>query len=165
MHAVVQKTHFFDAIEPKYRDHRCDCVFDLYGDNNTALAFVGGLLRNSSNKNQTLPSVDHIVEELRSCSARRLEYLAWDDIIYQKMKNGDHQDIDLWETIFDLSVWEGEEEKLMLFEKAVNFSFVKEWLPCGTRQWFWKPFFLYPSLDGVSVTVKFLTKLRSAYNV
>ena len=120
MHAVVQKTHFFDAIEPKYRDHRCDCVFDLYRDNNTALAFVGRLLRNSSNKNQTLPSVDHIVEELRSCSARRLEYLAWDDIIYQKMKNGDHQDIDLWETIFDLSVWEGEEEKLMLFEEAVN---------------------------------------------
>jgi len=104
----------------RMRDLRCDCVFDLYGDNNTSLAFVGGLLCNSSNKNQTLPTVDHIVEELRSCSDTRLKHLAWDDVIYQKLKNGDHQNIELWGTIFDLSIWEGEEEKLMLFEEAVN---------------------------------------------
>ena len=36
------------------------------------------------------------------------------------MKDGDHKNIDLWETIFDLSIWEGEDEKLMLFEEAVN---------------------------------------------
>lgn len=104
----------------KMRDLGCDCVFDRYGDNNTTLAFVGGLLCTSSNRNQTLPTVDHIVEELRSCSYRRLEDLAWDDIIYQEMKNGNQQGIYIRETIFDLSTWEGEEEKLMLFEEAVN---------------------------------------------
>ena len=104
----------------RVRDLGCDCVFDLYGDENTTLAFVGGLLCISSDKNQTLPTVDHIVEELRSCSATRLEHLEWDEIIYQKMKNGDSQGVCLWETIFDLSAWEGNGEKLMLFEEAVN---------------------------------------------
>lgn len=107
-------------VSKKVREAGCSCVFDTYGDQNTALTFIGLLLTYSPDAGKELPTVEHVIEELRQSSNRKLSLLSPDDIIYSKLKSGAEAGVDLRSTAFDLSVWQDCEEALKIFEEAVN---------------------------------------------
>lgn len=114
-------------VSKKMREVSKSCVFDTFGDPNTTLTFIAGLLqcpetgllRLPEIGDRTLPSIEHVVEEMRLCSKTGLNSLFPEELIYNRIRSSE-SDVDLWNTAFDLSFWEEDEEALKLFEAAVN---------------------------------------------
>lgn len=107
-------------VSERVRDAGYSCIFDNYGDRNTALAFIGGLLCFRGKDETKLPTLEHLVEELRPSSKHGLAGLDPEDLIYHKIRAGEAAGVDLRETVFDLSFWDDREIELRLFEDAVN---------------------------------------------
>ena len=107
-------------VSKKIRNSGCSCIFDSYGDENTTLVFIGGLLTAPSKGKRNLPSLDHLVEELRLSSKNGLAGLNPESLIYNKIRAGAVPGVDIWETAFDLACWRNNKEALKLFEDAVN---------------------------------------------
>ena len=120
--AETEGENLFDGIlvSKKIRDAGYSCVFDTYGDENTTLAFIGCLLCFHEKEEKTLPSLEHLVEELRLSSNTKLLGLNADDLVYSKIRRGEVTGVELWATVFDLSFWENDRKALNLFEEAVN---------------------------------------------
>ena len=97
-------------VSNKIRTSGCSCIFDIYGDENTTLVFIGGLLTAPSNGKRKLPSLDHLVEELRLNSEHGLAGLNPENLIYNKIRAGDAHGIYIWETAFDLAWWENDKK-------------------------------------------------------
>ena len=100
-------------------DFDCRVWVDLYGDPNSTLVFIGYLVRVSSG-HAVAPSVNHIVEEMRLSSSSNMDGFDWNEIIYQRVRDGNNRYVTLRNTVFDLSFWDDREVELRLFEDAVN---------------------------------------------